>query len=478
MPKRVRKIIFVILALLALSGIRVVHRRLNDARRQLELTHTDPLENAPPTLAFTTVALGGFRGLIASVLWFRAQDLQDNGDYFEMLSLSDWITKLQPDIGKVWAIQAWNMTYNISVQFPDFRDRWLWVNSGIELLRDQGLRYNPNDVELYRELAWFYYDKIGSHGDNANNYFKAQLAAEMMSALGGALDGNALLTPKTDEDRRHVALLRERFKLDPAWMKHVDGHYGPFDWRLPEAHAVYWADLGLEKCRNKDDLIQLRRIILRSVQNAVKKGRLVIYTTDRRMEFGPNLDMIPSANRAYEEMKQYEPGKLDEINRGQKVFLRDAICLFYTHNQVANAVKWFDSTKQQFPDAIPANTSVDEFVVGQVTQAVDGQDDARVNALIEGLLGQHFYYRALGDDDQANGYALLVRGVWAHYQTRVTNKKEQDRLGLPALADIQKRVCEQITRGEHGFTPALLAQLRANGGWLGDTNSPIAVDAK
>jgi len=473
MSKRARKILLVTLAVLMLPGIRFVHRKLNAERGQLGLTHTDVLENAPPALAFTTVALGGFRGLIANVLWFRVSDLQINGNYFEAVSLSDWITKLQPDMGAVWADRAWNMSYNISVQFPDFHDRWLWINSGIELLRDEGLRYNPNDVELYRELAWIYQDKIGSITDYGNNYFKAALATEITNALGVSLNLDTLLSPKTDEDRRHLALLHERFKLDPAWMRHVDEHYGPFDWRLPEAHAVYWADLGLEECRNADDRIRLRRIIWQSMQKAVQKGRLVINTADRRVEFGPNLDMIPNANRAYEEMKQAEPAKADYISRGQKSFLKDAICFFYTHNRMADAAQWLAYTKTNFPDAIPAETKLDEFVVAHVTESVDDNNPARVNALVEGLIGQHFYNLAIGEYDQANGYALLARRVWERYQTKFSSKKQQAQLGLPSLAEFQQRVREQIIRGEHGFSPALREQLRANGGWPADTNAPV-----
>ena len=45
---------------------------LNLERGQLGLTRLPPLKNAPPLLAFTTVALGGFRGLIANALWMRA----------------------------------------------------------------------------------------------------------------------------------------------------------------------------------------------------------------------------------------------------------------------------------------------------------------------------------------------------------------------------------------------------------------------
>ena len=80
-------------------------------------------------LAFTTVALGGFRGLISNALWIRANDLQDEDKFFEMAQLADWITKLEPHFVQVWLVQAWNMAYNISVKFKDYPDRWRWVRT-------------------------------------------------------------------------------------------------------------------------------------------------------------------------------------------------------------------------------------------------------------------------------------------------------------------------------------------------------------
>src|SRR4026207_2086171 len=94
-------------------------RQLNRDRATLGLTRLAPLENAPPVLAFTTVALGGFRGLIANVLWIRANDLQDEGKYFEQVQPADWITTPEPTFVDVWVVQAWNMAYNISVKLRD-----------------------------------------------------------------------------------------------------------------------------------------------------------------------------------------------------------------------------------------------------------------------------------------------------------------------------------------------------------------------
>src|ERR1043166_726023 len=95
------------LLLLALAGVLLVgagfiQRQLNRQRTELGLTRIAPLQNAPPILAFTTVALGGFRGLIANALWIRANDLQQDDKFFEQVQLSDWITKLEPTFTQVW----------------------------------------------------------------------------------------------------------------------------------------------------------------------------------------------------------------------------------------------------------------------------------------------------------------------------------------------------------------------------------------
>src|SRR5262245_66260152 len=103
------KAILLLLAAAFLVSVGMSQRYLNRRPDALDLTRVAPLENAPPMLAFTTVALGGFRGLIANALWIRANDLQEEDKYFEMVQLADWITTLQPHFTTVWVHQAWHM---------------------------------------------------------------------------------------------------------------------------------------------------------------------------------------------------------------------------------------------------------------------------------------------------------------------------------------------------------------------------------
>ena len=164
----------------ALAGLAVIffcvaaqmQNWLNRERKELGLTRLAPLKNAPPVLAFTTVALGGFRGLIANALWMRATEMQDEDKYFDMVQLVDWITKLEPHFTQVWIEQAWNMAYNISVKFKDPEDRWHWLDRGIKLLRDEGIPLNPDTALLYRELSWLFQHKMGMDLDDAHMTYK------------------------------------------------------------------------------------------------------------------------------------------------------------------------------------------------------------------------------------------------------------------------------------------------------------------
>jgi hypothetical protein len=76
------------------------------------------------------------------------------------------------------------MAYNISVAHNTEEERWEWVKQGIDLIRNRGLRYNPNDLQLHRELSFFFAHKIEGVSDDAHLYYKRELAREWNAVLG------------------------------------------------------------------------------------------------------------------------------------------------------------------------------------------------------------------------------------------------------------------------------------------------------
>jgi hypothetical protein len=177
---------FLVVIFVVTAGLRLNY--INSQRQQMKLIVNEPLKNAPPSLAFATVAMGAFRGLVVDILWIRADNLKEQGQFFDAKQLAEWITVLQPRFAQVWSFQAWNMAYNISAAIPDeqVEQRWQWVKNGYELLRDKGIPLNPHSILLYRELAGIFQHKIGFITDNAHKYYKLQLALAMEPLLGPA----------------------------------------------------------------------------------------------------------------------------------------------------------------------------------------------------------------------------------------------------------------------------------------------------
>ena len=199
--------------------------------------------------------LGGFRGVAAEVIWFRAERLQDTGRFVELAQLSSLLTRLEPHTPEVWAYAAWNLAYNISVQMPSYEDRWRWVEAGLRLLRDDGIRLNPEDPSLHRELSWMFLAKIGGPIDDAHELYEAKWRAAMKDAIAR-------------NDFSDV-------KMDPALMRRTEEEFGKLDWTDPEASALYWANKGLKEASG-EKRVALRRLVYQSLMLLSERDKSLV----------------------------------------------------------------------------------------------------------------------------------------------------------------------------------------------------------
>lgn len=452
---------------LLLFAASFVQPALNDARARMGLTQVTPLENAPPVLAFTTVALGGFRGIIANALWIRSNELEEKGKYFEAMQLADWITKLQPRLVQVWTVQAWNMAYNISVKFTSPEDKWRWVKAGTELLRDEGLRYNPDEALLYRELAWFFQHKIGHYLDSAHMYYKLQWAKAMLPLLGKERPNwDELLDPQTDEARERVRQLREVYKMDPAIMRQVDEEFGPLEWKLPETHAIYWATVGLQHAAEKDK-DTLRRVIYQCMDVAFQRGRLILFYNDQGEATElfplPNLDIIDKSDAAFNEMMRIDKERPRQ-SVGYQSFLRKVVYNLYSHARTGEAEKWWRKMKEIYPEAVRPGISLDEWCVEMVSEDASGKDQNKAMAAIEAQLTLAFYHLAIGEQDPAQTSIALAVGIWTRYMTEAGCLQDPPaadctRIALPPLEAMRNVIRDGMLDPEIGISAAARARL-------------------
>ena len=169
---------------LALGASGVLATGLLGMAGRYRLTYTEQAEQGQPAQVSLGIAMGAFRGIFVNWLWIRANNLKEDGKFYEANELAKVITQLQPRFPRVWVFHAWNMSYNISVATQTPQERWDWVNAGIKLLRDEGIPANPNDLLLHKELAWIFMHKIGGITDDANQYYKRRMAEEWQALLG------------------------------------------------------------------------------------------------------------------------------------------------------------------------------------------------------------------------------------------------------------------------------------------------------
>jgi hypothetical protein len=121
---------------------------------QAELGEIDP---ASETMKLSTL---GLRGVAANILWNWANYYKKIEDWDKLEMTVNQIIRLQPNFVEVWDFQAHNLSYNVSVEFDDYRMRYQWVKKGIEFLI-LGTHYNRDEPGLLRQLGWFVGQKIG-----------------------------------------------------------------------------------------------------------------------------------------------------------------------------------------------------------------------------------------------------------------------------------------------------------------------------
>lgn len=487
-----------------------------------------PSEMAGSMLLTPLLAIG--RAPLVDYYWIRATTLKEEGRYFDALQLSQRICELQPKFAAVWAFQAWNMAYNISVTLKSPEERWRWVRNGYELLRDKGIPLNPNNTQLYRELAWILFHKVGDFMDDWHFYYKNQFALQMEDILGqpppgfivpGRVRGDfyrdydyrplaemperydellkdesvaalakklaefgfdpseggvylGLLqtirddklkmpaTPDHEQENRRQAFLqffndperseakiklerywrawrlRNEVKIDPARMLELQQAFGmTFDLRLPETHALYWANVGLEMGTDKREALDIHklntnRIEFYCLQKMFHRGRLSMSRNARLGEpplLEPDTRAIPvlfnafiNDSKQYQDMEKEEQVVSENFRTGFVGFMRASILAYHEMGKNKEAKELFDYLNNSFPDPMYKD-GLNAFLARQMIPDKE-LDDYRVTIRrVRNLINRGLQNYAYDDDEQAVRYLARARQIYDRYRANAVSKR-------------------------------------------------------
>ncbi len=412
------------LLLLGFAGTR--HAGLVTARSVYHLQDTPP-EDTTPLVALTTVAFGGFRGLVADALWVRANELQEQGQYFELVQLSAWISQLEPRVPQVWSFQAWNLAYNLSVLFPDPDDRWRWVLHGLNLLRNDGLLHNPRSADLHWDIGWMFQHKIGMEMDQAHPTYKRRLAEQVQGILGGPS------VPVADPALLHR--LREEFHMDFAFLQDLDTRFGPLDWRTPTPHVLYWATRGIPLAKDPFRLRMLLRMRMQALGDLVLRGRILGDPTTGETIGLPRPELLPTVLAEYRAALDASSDN-PVLRRSLRGFLLDSIQLSIESSDLPAA--WdFHQVLASIDPEVNATRGAFEALVARLL-SVPPEELTREQALLR--INARLLLAARLEathPTRAAAFRQIARQTHRLYQESRHGREHLARTGLPPLAKIE-----------------------------------------
>ena len=133
--------------------------KLAQLRNEYGLSQANLGEIDPASETMRLASLG-LKNIAVTLLWDRANHYKKVEDWTNLSATLEQMIKLQPNFYSIWDFQAHNLSYNISVEFDDYHDRYAWVMKGIEFLR-QGISLNLREPRLLGGMGWCIGQKIG-----------------------------------------------------------------------------------------------------------------------------------------------------------------------------------------------------------------------------------------------------------------------------------------------------------------------------
>ncbi len=468
MSTRAGRVAAFVLAAAAFFGAAVMERTVRATRPALRSGVASGGETLPPTVQLLSTLLGSFRSLLVDFLWIRAEALQGEGRYFAAAELARWITALQPRVEGSWSFQAWNLGVNVPSVLPD-EDRWPYVRSALELLWQDGLGANPGSLGLYREIGWFWQNRIGGELDPAGSIYRRKVRERVEEILGPkpwdleAFARAERLMPLLRKEASVAAFLatlgragvaraeetwlelwreperflgdqagalRKALQEDPllaaydrglraaAWrqsfgvdMNTVAGavrRYGDIEVWSPDSFVVFWTCRGLGKLR--PGTVRLDGLSLWRMQ----------FSSLRRLFRGGKLHLAARIDQDYQDLIGTVEG--DPVHRNQRDlfaedrrdFLKLAVPVLYLNGWRRSAERLFAAYRALAPDAA-GDLSCEDFTFRALFTDFVPQQATRQELLtvLKGLLRQSVWAWSRGEEEGARSYLAFARDL--HY---------------------------------------------------------------
>ena len=108
-------------------------------------------------------------------------------------------------------------------------------------------------------------------------------------------------------------------------------------------------------------------------------------------------------------------------------------------------------------------------------EEVGDTSQERTTGVVEGLITRAYYELAIGQDDRYEGFKLLAGKVYEHYGAKTAGHGNEQRIGLPPFAELNRFVLNHMLDPQRGAPYAARAVLRTQLGMPAETNAPTVI---
>ena len=265
--------------------------------------------------------------------------------------------------------------------------------------------------------------------------------------------------------------------------------FGKFDWRLAEPHALFWGTMAAMSDPNIQQQIDYDRMILFSIQQAMRRGMISILPSRPTGDMMTCVDLtkIKPLDALYERMIMKHPNDWDHrggqsIMDGHMSFLQEATRMLYMAGYEDAANKYHMKLKELYDKPLPW-VPMKEYVLGQVKKGIDENwtyDKAR--AIMDSLVRRSLVLYCQNKFAQARRWQNLGMRGWAAYSDYYTAQAEghgiekpEDHVApegrerhagnLPSWDEVYKENVRLILLEQQSFPPVYLKILAVRLGW-------------
>ena len=309
------------------------------------------------------------------------------------------------------------------------------------------------------------------------------IAADAREVVEAAGNRDALA-----EIARYVQARRlKELKLNPRTMIELVEQYGPFDWRGPYPHAIYWATIGrrvAQSYRARVDVrretyaidapedpewdeaaiefaypdIECDRVIYLGLKQMVTYGGFVFDREGRLLPIrAPDYRFIPAMLDTYERMLEVY-GQSERFREGiesaYEYFLTTLILQFYLREQDEQSHKYHELLLQKFG---PKRLPYEQYVQKELTGMVGRMGPNECSDVVRALLFRAYTHLALGETEKPTEYIELAKSIIEKHNRKQGTLYQSRRRDFDIL---NESVLMDIFAGRSPLSPEAIEGLR------------------